>query len=207
MTTTGGRTPRVARSGAMLLVAGWMALSMTVGPFANAAQTFTAPGSKGATAKAKTTSHHKTKGPVFEVCPVDGHPRYMDDFGDARWFGGFHRHQGIDVFAKRNTPIRAPFKGRAETSTSWAGGLQVYVHGPKGFVFNAHLERVGKLGKVKAGTIVGYVGNSGDAQWSSTHDHFEWHPNGGPAVDPIKLLNAACRGKPKPPRMSGTHTL
>ena len=75
---------------------------------------------------------------------------------------------------------------------SWAGGLQVYLHGKQGFVFNAHLARVGKMGKAKAGTVIGYVGNTGDARGGSTHDHFEWHPGGGSAVDSFKLLNAAC---------------
>jgi murein DD-endopeptidase MepM/ murein hydrolase activator NlpD len=140
---------------------------------------------------------------TFLVCPVERPRHYVDDFGDARWVGGFHRHQGIDIFAPRGTPIRAPFDGRVETSANWMGGIQLYVYGKKGFVFNGHLDSVGKTGKVKAGDIVGYVGNSGDARGGSTHDHFEWHPNGGPAVDSFRLLNRACRGGPaiaEPPR-------
>lgn len=42
------------------------------------------------------------------------------------------------------------------------------------------------------GTIIGYVGNSGDAIESAAHDHFEWRPNNGPAVDPFPYLNAVC---------------
>jgi murein DD-endopeptidase MepM/ murein hydrolase activator NlpD len=140
---------------------------------------------------------------AFLTCPVDRPRHYVDDFGDARWVGGFHRHQGIDIFAPRGTPIRAPFDGRVETSANWMGGIQLYVYGKKGFVFNGHLERVGKTGKVKAGDIVGYVGNSGDARGASTHDHFEWHPSGGAAVDAFRLLNGACKGGPAiagPPR-------
>jgi murein DD-endopeptidase MepM/ murein hydrolase activator NlpD len=98
--------------------------------------------------------------------------------------------------APGGTPIRAPFDGTVKKSTSWAGGLGVYVHGKRGFVFNAHLSRFGKLGKVKVGDIVGYVGNSGNARGGSPHDHFEWHPRGGRAVNPFRLLNAACRGRP-----------
>ena len=133
---------------------------------------------------------------TFLVCPVDRPRHYVDDFGAPRWVGGFHRHQGIDVFAPRGTPIRAPFDGRVETSANWMGGIQLYIYGKKAFVFNAHLERVGKTGRVKAGDIVGYVGNSGDARGGSTHDHFEWHPGGGVAVDSFRLLNQACRGDP-----------
>jgi murein DD-endopeptidase MepM/ murein hydrolase activator NlpD len=132
----------------------------------------------------------------LEVCPVDRPHHYIDDFGAARWGGGFHRHQGIDVMAPGGTKIRAPFDGTAKISTSWAGGLGVYVYGKRGFVFNAHLSKLGKLGKVKAGDVIGYVGNSGDARGGSTHDHFEWHPGGGRAVDAFQLLNEACRVRP-----------
>jgi len=131
------------------------------------------------------------RGPLL-VCPVDQPRHYRDDFGDPRYAGGFHRHEGIDVFAPEGTPIRAPFDGRVETSVSWAGGLQLYVYGRDGFVFNAHLSKAGKTGRVPAGTVVGYVGNTGDARGGSTHDHFEWHPRGGPAVDPMHVLNAVC---------------
>lgn len=144
---------------------------------------------------------------LLEVCPVDRPRRYIDDFGDARWAGGFHRHQGVDIMAPLGTPIRAPFDGKAKKSSSWAGGLGIYVHGKRGFVFNAHLARLGKLGKVMAGEVIGYVGNSGDARGGSTHDHFEWHPGGGRAVDPFPLLNSACRttpNRPKPPPRTAT---
>jgi murein DD-endopeptidase MepM/ murein hydrolase activator NlpD len=102
--------------------------------------------------------------------------------------------------APHGTRIRAPFDGRAEKSISSAGGLGVYVYGKRGFVFNSHLSRFGKLGKVKAGDVIGYVGNTGNARGGSPHDHFEWHPKGGPAVSPFRLLNAVCRGRPARPK-------
>jgi peptidoglycan LD-endopeptidase LytH len=134
----------------------------------------------------------RPRGP-FAFCPVDPPRHYRDDFGEPRYVGGYHRHEGIDIFAPLGTPIRAPFDGVAEVSDSWAGGLQLTLTGKRGFVFNAHLSRAGRTGKVRAGTVIGFVGNSGDARGGSTHDHFEWHPRGGPAVDSYRLLNAVCR--------------
>jgi len=146
--------------------------------------------SRPATSSAHTSP---TPGRPFAVCPVDQPRRYVDDFGDARWVGGFHRHQGIDIFAPEGTRVRAPFDGTASPSSSWAGGLTVRVEGRLGFVYNAHLSRTGKLGRVRAGDVVGYVGNSGDARWGSTHDHFEWHPDAGAAGDSFRYLNAVCK--------------
>ena len=70
------------------------------------------------------------------------------------------------------------------------GGYQVYVRGDLGYVFNAHLIAYGDLGWVRAGTIIGYVGATGDS--TAPHDHFEWHPWHGRAVDPYFLLTLVC---------------
>jgi murein DD-endopeptidase MepM/ murein hydrolase activator NlpD len=120
---------------------------------------------------------------------------FAGDFGSIRYGGGVHRHQGNDIMAPYGTKIRAPFDGVTEISHSAAGGLGVYLHGRKGFVFNAHLSRLGKAGRVKAGAVIGYVGSSGNASGSAPHNHFEWHPGGGPAVNPYPLLQEACTGK------------
>lgn len=129
---------------------------------------------------------------IFRVCPVDA-PRYIhDDFGEIVRVEGVepHVHMGSDIEAPTWTPIRAPFDGYASSSYSPLGGYQVYVRGDRGYVFNAHLIGYGDLGYVRAGTIIGYVGDTGDS--TAPHDHFEWHPWNGGAVDPYYLLSLVC---------------
>jgi murein DD-endopeptidase MepM/ murein hydrolase activator NlpD len=126
------------------------------------------------------------------VCPVGGPHAIADNFGDPRPEpgGGFHWHQGDDIMAAMGTPILAPFDGVASVSHSALGGLGVYVQGEHGYVYNAHLSLLGTLGEVEAGEVVGYVGSTGHS--SGPHDHFEWHPEDGPAVDPYEYLMLVC---------------
>lgn len=129
---------------------------------------------------------------IFRVCPVDA-PHYIhNDFGEVVNVEGVepHVHMGSDIEAPSWTPIRAPFDGYASSSYSPLGGYQVYVRGDRGYVFNAHLIAYGDLGWVGAGTVIGYVGATGDS--TASHDHFEWHPWDGGAVDPYYLLSLAC---------------
>ena len=127
------------------------------------------------------------------VCPVDGPHAVSNNFGDPRPEpgGGFHWHQGNDIMAPMGTPIVAPFDGVASVSRSFLGGLGVYVHGEYGYVYNAHLSELGTLGDVETGDVIGYVGSTG-ANSSGPHDHFEWHPENGKAVDPYPFLMLVC---------------
>ena len=142
-----------------------------------------------------------TGGPSpFDVCPVPGFTWIADDFGAIRYTTiPPHAHAGNDIGGPYGTPIVAPFSGVASDATNGLGGTSVYVKGATGYVYNAHLSKLGQLGRVNAGDIVGYLGMSGDAQGTVPHDHFEWHPNntGGAltyngAVDPHGYLLAVC---------------
>lgn len=129
-------------------------------------------------------------GGAFQVCPVDPPRAYSDTFGAPR--SGGRTHQGTDIMAPYGTPIRATFSGTASNASNDLGGLAVNVFGSGGFTYNAHMSSIGQLGSVQAGTIIGYVGTSGNANGTSPHNHFEWHPGNGGAVNPYYYLNEVC---------------
>ena len=119
----------------------------------------------------------------LQVCPVDDPRAFGDGFGAPRYTGQFHLHAGVDIMSNYGTPIRAPFDGVAERSYNTLGGNSEYVRAPDGsYVYNAHLQSYSahSSGPVKAGDVIGYVGDTGDAT-GSPHDHFEWHPSVIPA--------------------------
>jgi len=129
---------------------------------------------------------------ILRVCPVPGFTLIADNFGVMVRLPHVpvHVHQGNDISAPTGAEILAPFDGYASSSQGKLGGLEVRVFGADGYVYNAHLSGLGQLGWVRAGDVIGYVGSTGDA--TGPHDHLEWHPNDGPAVDPNSLLVAAC---------------
>jgi murein DD-endopeptidase MepM/ murein hydrolase activator NlpD len=128
----------------------------------------------------------------LQACPVNGPTDVADNFGVLVDLPGVpkHIHQGNDMAAATGTPIVAPFDGNAVAEPNSLGGEAVKVYGSGGYVYNAHLSAYGKLGAVQTGDVIGYVGSTGDA--TAPHDHFEWHPGNGSAVDPHDLLMAVC---------------
>lgn len=129
---------------------------------------------------------------IFRYCPIRGWHSIADNFGITVRLPDVpvHRHTGSDIAAYSGTPIVAPFDGYASSSSTELGGYEVRVTGSRGYVYNAHLSSYGTLGYVRAGTVIGYVGSTGDA--TTAHDHFEWHPYGGSAIDPHPYLSVSC---------------
>jgi murein DD-endopeptidase MepM/ murein hydrolase activator NlpD len=95
----------------------------------------------------------------------------VDGVTPARVPNGFRGaiHEGVDIFAKKGTPVRAVTSGvvvRRETQRR--GGNVVFVLGSNAVMyFYAHLDRwadadVGRI--VTAGTILGWVGDTGNAK-------------------------------------------
>jgi peptidoglycan LD-endopeptidase LytH len=125
------------------------------------------------------------------VCPVQGGVSFVNDWGLPRSEG--RSHAGTDLFAPRGRPAVATVGGTAIQAEGRRGGRQVKLVGNDGVTYYyTHLDRFGTWGRVDAGAVIGYVGNTGNAAGTSTHVHFEQHPGGGAAVNPYPALVAAC---------------
>jgi murein DD-endopeptidase MepM/ murein hydrolase activator NlpD len=125
-------------------------------------------------------------------CPIAG-ATFVNDYGYVRPDGA--RHNGVDLFAPRGTSILAPVGGTVERYPNPSGGEAVQLYGRDGNrYYFAHLDDYGEGGTVSSGAIIGYVGNTGEAKYTSSHLHFEIHPGGGSAtINPFPSLVAACR--------------
>lgn len=123
------------------------------------------------------------------VCPVKG-ATYVNDWGFPRSDDRFH--QGTDLFAPRGTEVLAPVSGEIKLITGTVGGLQFYFYGDDGVTYiGTHLEAFGRSGRVQAGHVIGYVGDTGNARGGPPHLHFEIHPGDGEAVNPFPTLQKA----------------
>ena len=113
-----------------------------------------------------------------------------DTWGAARSQG--RSHEGIDIFAARDTPIRATTQGIvSKVGENTLGGRVVVVVGPGGAGhYYAHLEDYADISPndwVNAGDIIGYVGDSGNAKGTPPHVHYGIYISGS-AVNPYPLL-------------------
>jgi murein DD-endopeptidase MepM/ murein hydrolase activator NlpD len=138
--------------------------------------------------------------------PVFGKARISDNFGASRP-APLDVHEGVDIFAKFGSPVVAVREGRiSHVGTLPVSGNRLWLTTTNGDAFfYAHLSafsdhaRSGR--KVKAGTVLGFVGNTGDAEPTPPHLHFEVHPGGikEDAVDPYPIVKAWQRADDVPP--------
>ena len=136
------------------------------------------------------------------VFPVYGPVSFIDTFGAFRGDVPGNWHHGDDIFAPLGAPILACADGIV-FSIGWndVGGNRLWLRDAQGNEFYyAHLSAFSPLAKngmhVKAGEVLGFVGNTGDASGTPTHLHFEIHPASlifmgyDGAVDPTTYLLA-----------------
>lgn len=126
-------------------------------------------------------------------CPVAGPTTFVNDWGFPR--EGGRSHEGTDLLARRGTPIVAPVSGMVRQVIGARAGRQFTLVGDDGFTYiGVHMDTFGAAGRVAAGTVLGTVGDSGDARGGPPHLHFEIHPAGIGPVNPYPTVRAACRG-------------
>ena len=136
------------------------------------------------------------------VFPVYGPSQFGDSYGAFRGDVAGNWHHGDDIFAPLGAPILACADGIV-FSVGWndVGGNRLWLRDDQGNEFYyAHLSAFTPLAKnglhVHAGEMLGFVGNTGDAQGTPTHLHFEVHPTSllfmgyDGAVDPTPYLSA-----------------
>jgi murein DD-endopeptidase MepM/ murein hydrolase activator NlpD len=134
------------------------------------------------------------------VFPVYGPSSYIDSFGAAR--SDVTYHHGDDIFGQLGQPLVACADGTI-FSVGWnkIGGNRLWILDSQGNQFYyAHLSAFSTAAvngaHVKAGQVVGFLGNTGDAEGTPYHLHFEVHPVSllylgyDGAVDPTPYLDA-----------------
>jgi hypothetical protein len=145
------------------------------------------------------------------VFPIVGQASLTDDFGDPRPQGP---HEGNDIMAPRHAPAVAAEAGRVKPWIQRNAGCMLYLYGDSGTTYlYIHLnndlgpgnDNRGRCVKgafapgieedthVEAGQVIGFVGDSGDADGIHPHLHFEVHPDDGAATDPFPHLKRAQR--------------
>lgn len=119
--------------------------------------------------------------PAALLVPVRGVARaqIVDSWGQSR-ANGQRTHEGTDIMAPAGAPVVAAAPGTVEKLfySSGGGGITLYVRSPdqRWSYYYAHLQRyapgVVEGITVKAGDLLGFVGNTGNAGTGNFHLHF-----------------------------------
>ncbi|MCW3836803.1 M23 family metallopeptidase [Sphingomonas canadensis] len=115
------------------------------------------------------------------LIPVAGVGRgaLVDSWGASR-HGGLRRHQGTDIMAPEGTAVLAAAAGTVEKLffSNGGGGITLYVRSPdrRWSYYYAHLKGyapgIAEGVQVKAGQVIAFVGDTGNAAKGSFHLHF-----------------------------------
>ncbi len=124
-------------------------------------------------------------------CPVAGPHAISSNFGAGRRGGP---HQGIDLSANSGTPLVAVLPSRVVDVVrgGWMGKGVIIRDGSGNEWWYAHMSstNVSRGESLASGQVLGRVGCTGNC--TGPHLHFEYHPGGGAARNPIKIVRAAC---------------
>jgi murein DD-endopeptidase MepM/ murein hydrolase activator NlpD len=155
---------------------------------------------KGATAAHHPLTVHPKLTAGRYVFPVYGAASYIDSYGSSR--ADVTYHHGDDIFGALGQPLVACTDGIV-FSVGWnkIGGNRLWIVDRQGNQFYyAHLSAFSTAAvngaHVKAGQVIAFMGNTGDAEGTPYHLHFEVHPVSllflgyDGAVDPTPYLDA-----------------
>lgn len=145
------------------------------------------------------------------VFPVDGEYSFSDSFGDPR--SGGRIHEGIDIMTKKMTPLVSAVDGYVSSQQleepSW--GFAIYIKDEAGYSYHylhmnndtpgtddgaggtsyAYAPTISRGARVVAGQLIGWAGDSGNAENVGSHLHFEIHLPNGTSINPYQSLLAA----------------
>ena len=114
------------------------------------------------------------------VFPIFGQASFSSTLGAARANTGWHH--GTDIFAPFGAPVLAIADGKLfSVGCQKVGGFRLWLRDRQGNQFYyAHMAAYSQLAQngreVRAGQVIGFNGNTGDAQGTPYHVHFEVHP-------------------------------
>lgn len=130
---------------------------------------------------------------VFAPFIIEGPARWQNTWGALRVDpdGTKRRHLGQDVFCAHGAPVLAAEAGKIVFSTDRLGGLIARLHREGGgYFYYAHLSGFGtglvSGDRVTVGDVIGYCGDTGNAEGGAPHVHFGYYAGG--AQDPMGFL-------------------
>lgn len=137
------------------------------------------------------------------IFPVVGDNHYTDTYNSPR-VG--HIHEAIDIMAAKMTPVVAVADGVVNWVSGTCCGLQL-IHDDGYQSWYIHLNNdtpgtddgqgwgiapgIQKGVHVRAGQVIGWVGDSGNAEATASHLHFQLHLPDGTRMNPYESLLAA----------------
>ena len=124
--------------------------------------------------RSKTTMRSVSKSLTF---PVAGKKSNIGSLWGASRDGGRRKHRGIDIFAKKGTPVVAISDGVITLKDNTPiGGKTLWLksssHGVTAYYahLDQHLVKEGQ--RVRKGQVIGTVGKTGNARTTPPHLHF-----------------------------------
>ncbi|WP_266367672.1 M23 family metallopeptidase [Tellurirhabdus rosea] len=152
-----------------------------------------------------------TREPVLSFPVVGRDSRTISSYFGVPRDGGRRRHEGIDIFAPRGTPVVASTEGVISgVGVNNLGGNVVWLSDMKRSqsLYYAHLDAqaVREGQRVAIGDTVGFVGNTGNARTTAPHLHFGIYRFNEGAVDPLPYVRRGlgpARQTPVQPELLG----